>query len=36
MSNLLSTGISGLNAAQVALATVGNNISNTDTAGYSR
>lgn len=36
MSNLLSTGISGLNAAQVALSTVGNNISNTDTAGYSR
>lgn len=36
MSNLLSTGISGLNAAQVALATVGNNISNTDTPGYSR
>ncbi|WP_426700494.1 flagellar hook-associated protein FlgK [Rhodanobacter sp. Col0626] len=36
MSNLLSTGISGLSAAQVALNTVGNNISNTNTDGYSR
>ncbi len=36
MANMLSTGISGLNAAQVALNTVGNNISNANTAGYSR
>lgn len=36
MANMLSTGISGLNAAQVALNTVSNNISNTNTAGYSR
>lgn len=36
MANLLSTGISGLSAAQLALNTVGNNISNTDTDGYSR
>lgn len=36
MANLLSTGISALNAAQVALNTVGNNISNAGTDGYSR
>lgn len=36
MTNLLSTGISGLSAAQVALNTVGNNISNTNTDGYNR
>jgi len=36
MSNLLSIGASGLNAAQVALTTVGNNISNVNTPGYSR
>lgn len=36
MANLLSTGISGLNAAQVALNTVGNNITNAGTDGYSR
>ncbi|MEP7186254.1 MAG: flagellar hook-associated protein FlgK, partial [Rhodanobacter sp.] len=36
MANMLSTGISGLNAAQVALSTVSNNISNTNTPGYSR
>ncbi|GAB2533188.1 flagellar hook-associated protein FlgK [Rhodanobacter koreensis] len=36
MANMLSTGISGLNAAQVALSTVSNNISNTNTDGYSR
>ncbi|MHA6205492.1 flagellar hook-associated protein FlgK [Dyella soli] len=36
MANLLSTGVSGLNAAQVALNTVGNNISNVNTPGYSR
>lgn len=36
MSNLLSIGTSGLNAAQVALSTVGNNISNVNTTGYSR
>ncbi len=36
MANMLSTGISGLNAAQVALSTVSNNISNTNTPGYNR
>ncbi len=36
MSNMLSTGISGLNAAQVALTTVSNNIANASTPGYSR
>ncbi|MGH8157255.1 MAG: flagellar hook-associated protein FlgK [Rhodanobacter sp.] len=36
MTNMLSTGISGLSAAQVALNTVGNNITNTNTDGYSR
>ena len=36
MSNLLSIGTSGLNAAQTALSTVGNNISNVNTIGYSR
>jgi flagellar hook-associated protein 1 FlgK len=36
MSNLLNIGASGLNAAQVALSTVGNNISNVNTPGYSR
>ena len=36
MSNLLNIGASGLTAAQVALNTVGNNISNVNTPGYSR
>jgi flagellar hook-associated protein 1 FlgK len=36
MANLLTTGVSGLSAAQVALNTVGNNISNTNTDGYTR
>ena len=36
MSTMLNTGISGLSAAQVALSTVSNNISNTNTDGYSR
>ena len=36
MANLLSTGVSGLNAAQVALNTIGNNITNVNTPGYSR
>jgi flagellar hook-associated protein 1 len=36
MSNLLNIGASGLSAAQVALNTVGNNISNVSTPGYSR
>jgi len=36
MSNMLGIGISGLNAAQVALNTVGNNLANVDTQGYSR
>ncbi len=36
MADMLGIGISGLSAAQVALNTVGNNISNTNTPGYSR
>jgi len=36
MSSLLSNAISGLQASQVALRTTGNNISNANTAGYSR
>lgn len=36
MSGLLSNAISGLQASQVALRTAGNNISNANTAGYSR
>ncbi|RDI97722.1 flagellar hook-associated protein FlgK [Dyella solisilvae] len=36
MSNLLSIGASGLSAAQVALSTVSNNISNVNTTGYSQ
>lgn len=36
MTDLLSTGISGVRTYQVALATVGNNITNADTEGYSR
>lgn len=36
MSDLLSIGLSGLNASQVALNTTGNNIANADTPGYSR
>jgi flagellar hook-associated protein 1 FlgK len=36
MGDMLGIGISGLSAAQVALNTVGNNISNTNTPGYSR
>jgi flagellar hook-associated protein 1 FlgK len=36
MANMLGIGISGLNAAQVALNTVGNNLANVDTAGYDR
>jgi flagellar hook-associated protein 1 FlgK len=35
MSSILNIGISGLNAAQVALATVSNNIANASTSGYS-
>lgn len=35
MSNMLNIGISGLNAAQVALSTVSNNIANASTPGYS-
>jgi flagellar hook-associated protein 1 len=34
-SSMLNIGISGLNAAQVALATVSNNIANASTSGYS-
>ncbi|VVN48949.1 flagellar hook-associated protein FlgK [Pseudomonas fluorescens] len=34
--SLLNIGMSGLNASQVSLATVGNNIANANTAGYSR
>lgn len=36
MADLLSTGISGVRSYQRALATVGNNIANVDTDGYSR
>jgi len=36
MSGILSNAISGLQASQVALRTSGNNISNANTAGYSR
>jgi flagellar hook-associated protein 1 FlgK len=35
MSSMLNIGISGLNAAQVALSTVSNNIANASTSGYS-
>ncbi len=34
--SLINIGMSGLNASQVSLATVGNNIANANTAGYSR
>lgn len=36
MADLLSIGVSGLRVSQTALAVTGNNISNTDTAGYTR
>lgn len=36
MSGILSNAISGLQASQIALRTAGNNISNANTAGYSR
>jgi flagellar hook-associated protein 1 FlgK len=36
MSSLLSIGTSGLLSAQVGLSTTGNNITNANTAGYSR
>lgn len=36
MADLLSTGVSGLLASQVGLSTVGHNISNANTAGYTR
>lgn len=36
MPNLLSLGVSGLNASQLALDTTGNNIANANTPGYSR
>jgi len=36
MSGVLSNAISGLQASQIALRTAGNNISNANTAGYSR
>jgi flagellar hook-associated protein 1 FlgK len=35
-SSLLNIGLSGLNSAQLAITTTGNNISNTATPGYSR
>lgn len=35
-SSLISLGLSGINAAQIGLATTGHNISNVNTAGYSR
>ncbi|WP_266160662.1 flagellar hook-associated protein FlgK [Dyella silvatica] len=36
MADMLSTGVSGLLAAQVGLSTVGHNVANANTAGYSR
>lgn len=36
MSNLISIGLSGLNASQAALSVTSNNIANAGTAGYSR
>lgn len=36
MADLLSTGVSGLYAAQVGLSTVGHNVANVNTDGYSR
>ena len=36
MADILSIGVSGLSASQQALTTTGNNISNANTAGYSR
>ena len=36
MASLINIGMSGLNASQGALATVGNNIANANAAGYSR
>ena len=36
MAGLLSIGVSGLQASQAQLNTVGHNITNADTAGYSR
>ncbi|NMZ63067.1 MAG: flagellar hook-associated protein FlgK [Pseudomonas sp. PGPPP4] len=36
MASLISIGLSGLQASQTALSTTGNNITNVDTAGYSR
>lgn len=36
MADLLSTGVSGLLASQVGLSTVGHNISNVNTVGYTR
>lgn len=36
MPDLLAIGVSGLRVSQTALAVTGNNISNTDTAGYTR
>ena len=36
MASLINIGMSGLSASQGALATVGNNIANANTSGYSR
>lgn len=36
MASLISIGLSGIQASQSALSTTGNNITNVDTAGYSR
>jgi flagellar hook-associated protein 1 len=36
VTNILSIGVSGLNASQSAISTTGNNISNASTPGYSR
>ncbi|MCE1736547.1 flagellar basal body protein, partial [Enterobacter hormaechei] len=35
-NNLMNTAMSGINAAQVAMSVVGNNISNSKTEGYNR
>lgn len=36
LTSLINTAMSGLNAAQVALSTVSNNIANYNVAGYNR
>lgn len=36
MADMLSTGVSGLLAAQIGMSTVGHNVANSNTEGYSR